>query len=75
MEISDARSDIVDGQQRQRALERLAAAEGAYERWHHYPLPFVCMVGANELQETEHFYVVNSTAQSVKANLALDLLA
>ena len=65
---------IVDGQHRLRALERLAAEEGAYERWRHYPIPFVCVVGANELQEMEQFYVVNSTAKSVKTDLALDLL-
>ena len=65
---------IVDGQHRLRALERLAAEEGAYARWRHYPIPFVCMVGANELQEMEQFYVVNSTAKSVKTDLALDLL-
>jgi len=44
------------------------------DRWSHYEIPFVCMLGADEREEMEQFYVVNSTAKSVRTDLALDLL-
>ena len=34
----------------------------------------VCLLGANEHEEMREFYVVNSTAKSVRTDLALDLL-
>ena len=63
---------VVDGQHRLCALTELAIED--YEKWHDYCFPFVCMVGATEMQEMRQFYVVNSTAKSVKTDLAYTLL-
>lgn len=63
---------VVDGQHRIEALKRLY--EGEPERWADYKIPFVCMLGATELEEMEQFYVVNSNAKSVPTTLAYDLL-
>ena len=64
--------NVVDGQHRLRALEQLALED--YESWHSYKIPFVCMIGADEYDEMQQFYVVNSTAKAVKTDLAYDLL-
>jgi DGQHR domain-containing protein len=63
---------VVDGQHRVAALARLFEEDP--ERWGDYEVPFVCMLGAGELEEMRQFYVVNSTAKSVRTDLALDLL-
>jgi len=63
---------VVDGQHRVLALERLMKAEP--ERWGSFLIPFVCMLGADAREEMEQFYIVNSTAKSVRTDLALDLL-
>lgn len=63
---------IVDGQHRIEALARLMDEEP--ERWSAFELPFVAMLGASEREEIRQFYVVNSTAKSVRTDLALDLL-
>lgn len=63
---------VVDGQHRVVALTRLVQMDS--DRWSHYEIPFVCMLGADEREEMEQFYVVNSTAKSVRTDLALDLL-
>ena len=63
---------IVDGQHRAEALRRLVAEDAG--RWGDYSVPFVCMLGADEQAEMEQFYIVNSTAKSVRTDLALDLL-
>jgi DGQHR domain-containing protein len=63
---------VVDGQHRIEALAKLIAEEP--EKWSGYEVPFVCMIGADELEEMKQFYVVNSTAKSVRTDLALDLL-
>ena len=63
---------VVDGQHRIEALAKLIAENP--ERWSDYEVPFVCMLGADELEEMKQFYVVNSTAKSVRTDLALDLL-
>lgn len=63
---------VVDGQHRIEALAKLVEEDPA--KWSDYPIPFVCMLGADELEEMEQFYVVNSTAKSVRTDLALDLL-
>jgi len=63
---------VVDGQHRVLALEKLVLADP--ERWSSFMLPFVCMLGADEREEMRQFYVVNSTAKSVRTDLALDLL-
>ena len=54
------------------ALEKLIEEEG--EHWLKFRFPFVCMIGASEEQEMEQFYIVNSTAKSVRTDLALALL-
>ncbi len=63
---------IVDGQHRVLALEKLVREEG--EHWLNFRIPFVCMIGATEDEEMEQFYIVNSTAKSVRTDLALALL-
>jgi len=63
---------VVDGQHRIEALAKLVEEDP--ERWSGYLIPFVCMLGAEEIEEMEQFYVVNSTAKSVRTDLALDLL-
>ncbi len=63
---------VVDGQHRIEALAKLVA-EGP-EAWSSYEITFVCMLGADEHEEMKQFYVVNSTAKSVRTDLALDLL-
>lgn len=63
---------VVDGQHRIEALCRLVEADA--DRWAAFEIPFVCMLGAPEQEEMEQFYVVNSTAKSVRTDLALDLL-
>jgi DGQHR domain-containing protein len=63
---------VVDGQHRVEALARLVDEDEA--RWGAFEIPFVCMLGASEREEIRQFYVVNSTAKSVRTDLALDLL-
>lgn len=63
---------VVDGQHRIAALEKLVDEDP--DRWEGYPIPFVCMLGADEGEEMEQFYVVNSTAKNVRTDLAFDLL-
>ena len=63
---------VVDGQHRVLALEKLMDEDA--ERWAHFSIPFVCLLGADEEEEMRQFYIVNSTAKSVKTDLALTLL-
>lgn len=63
---------VVDGQHRIMALKEVF--EEDMERWSAFTIPFICFLGATERQEMEQFYTVNSTAKSVKTDLALDLL-
>jgi hypothetical protein len=63
---------VVDGQHRVLALQKLIREDG--EDWLSFRIPFVCMIGATEEEEMEQFYIVNSTAKSVRTDLALSLL-
>jgi DGQHR domain-containing protein len=63
---------VVDGQHRILALKKLIEEDP--ERWSSLMIPFVCLLGAPEEEEMEQFYIVNSTAKSVKTDLALALL-
>lgn len=63
---------VVDGQHRVLALEKVI--ERAPDKWGDFPIAFVCMMGGDELKEMTEFYVVNSTAKSVRTDLAYDLL-
>ncbi len=63
---------VVDGQHRIESLAKLVDEDPA--KWSEFQIAFVCMLGADEQQEMEQFYVVNSTAKSVRTDLALDLL-
>jgi DGQHR domain-containing protein len=63
---------VVDGQHRIEALAKLVDENP--EKWSDYQVSFVCMLGADEFEEMTQFYVVNSTAKSVRTDLALDLL-
>ncbi|MBM3506176.1 MAG: hypothetical protein FJX64_00305 [Alphaproteobacteria bacterium] len=48
--------------------------QDAPEKWANFRVQVVLMVGASEKEEMEQFYIVNSTAKSVRTDLALDLL-
>ena len=63
---------VVDGQHRVLAFERLC--EEDLEKWRDTKLQFVLMLGASEQEEVKQFYTVNTTAKSVRTDLALDLL-
>jgi DGQHR domain-containing protein len=63
---------VVDGQHRVLALHKLITEDE--ERWCGFMFPFVCMLGGSEEEEMEQFYIVNSTAKSVRTDLALALL-
>jgi DGQHR domain-containing protein len=63
---------VVDGQHRILAVDKLYREEP--DRWAAFRIQFVLMVGATTQEEMEQFYVVNSTAKSVRTDLALDLL-
>lgn len=63
---------VVDGQHRILAFERLYRESP--ERWGDHKLQFVLMLGAREREEVNQFYIVNTTAKSVKTDLAFDLL-
>ncbi len=63
---------VVDGQHRVLALKKLI--EEDTERWSQFMIAYVCLLGAPEEEEMEQFYIVNSTAKSVKTDLALTLL-
>lgn len=64
---------VVDGQHRIKALEKLIQEEDA-ELWSKYPIPFVCMLGADEREEMEQFYTINTKAKPVRTDLAYELL-
>ncbi len=72
LRLDGERLYVVDGQHRIESLAKLVDEDPA--RWSGFTIAFVCMLGANEQQEMEQFYVVNSTAKSVRTDLALDLL-
>jgi len=70
--LGDEKLHVVDGQHRVAALDRLVQEDP--DKWSDFELPFVSMLGASEREEIRQFYVVNSTAKSVRTDLALDLL-
>ena len=72
LRLENSRLHVVDGQHRVEALRCLIDEDP--KRWGDFRIPFVCVLGANERQEMEQFYVVNSTAKSVRTDLAYDLL-
>jgi DGQHR domain-containing protein len=68
---------VVDGQHRilslQKVIEDEARKEGG-QQWLSFQIPFVCMLGADENEEMDQFYIVNSKAKSVRTDLAYELL-
>ena len=70
---SEARLFVVDGQHRLLALDSLNQADPA--RWGGFRVPFVCIVGASELEEARLFLDINQNAKKVKLDLALALVA
>ncbi|GGZ16613.1 DGQHR domain-containing protein [Novosphingobium colocasiae] len=64
---------VVDGQHRIKALEKLIQEEDE-ELWSKYQIPFVCMLGADEGEEMEQFYTINTKAKPVRTDLAYELL-
>lgn len=71
--VPDTKFYVVDGQHRILALKKLIE-DGDAERWSKYQIPFTCMLGANEDEEMDQFYIVNSKAKSVRTDLAYELL-
>jgi len=69
---SDIKFYIVDGQHRALAFGILH--EENFEKWGDYKIQFVAMLGASVDQEMKQFYTVNSTAKSVKTDLAYNIL-
>ena len=67
------RLEVVDGQHRVLALATLVDEDAS--RWGEFEVPFVCMLGADELQETRQFHVLNSAATGLGSDLTLDLLS
>lgn len=65
---------VVDGQHRIKALEKLITEEDA-DVWSKYQMAFVCMLGADEREEMEQFYIINTKAKPVRTDLAYELLA
>lgn len=63
---------VVDGQHRLLALGK--AVEDGYRKLLDLQIPFTCMVGADENEEMEQFYQVNSNAKAVRTDLAYALL-
>ena len=63
---------VVDGQHRILAFERLYRKDP--DKWGGHKLQFVLMLGAREHEEVNQFYIVNTTAKSVRTDLAFDLL-
>ncbi|MCY3878377.1 MAG: DGQHR domain-containing protein [Rhodobacteraceae bacterium] len=63
---------VVDGQHRVLAFKQLHSEDKG--KWGAVKLQFVLMLGADENEEMEQFYTVNTTAKSVRTDLALDLL-
>ena len=70
--LNEEKLYVVDGQHRVTALASLV--EDDPETWANFRISFVCMLGGDELEEMEQFYIVNSTAKSVRTDLALDIL-
>jgi len=68
----NAKFFVVDGQHRVLAFKKLFDEDDG--KWIDYKLHFVLMLGATATEEMNQFYVVNTTAKSVKTDLALDLL-
>jgi len=64
---------VVDGQHRLLALYELFKKDP--KRWGGFLIPFVCIVGATELEEAKLFLDINQNAKKVKLDLALALIA
>jgi DGQHR domain-containing protein len=63
---------VVDGQHRVLALHK--ALFDGWEEGADYEVPFLCMLGANEMEEMKQFYEINSNAKSVRTDLALAII-
>ena len=72
LSLNKKRLYVVDGQHRIESLRGLIDENP--DEWSDFLIPFVCVLGASEREEMEQFYVVNSTAKSVRTDLAYDLL-
>ena len=72
LSLNNKRLYVVDGQHRIESLRGLIDENP--DEWSDFLIPFVCVLGASEREEMEQFYVVNSTAKSVRTDLAYDLL-
>ncbi|MDA7982741.1 MAG: DGQHR domain-containing protein [Alphaproteobacteria bacterium] len=74
LQIADLMRDgeqfhIVDGQHRVQAFERLIVTESLLHFKTH-PIPFICILGAPEVEEMTQFHLVNSNAKPVNIGLS-----
>jgi DGQHR domain-containing protein len=69
---SAAKFYVVDGQHRILAFQK--AFDDGWHQAAEFQVPFTCMLGADEDEEMEQFYVVNSNAKAVRTDLAYALL-
>jgi len=69
---SDIKFYIVDGQHRILAFKILY--DENFDKWGDYQIQFVAMLGASKELEMKQFYTVNSTAKSVRTDLAYNIL-
>ncbi|MFD2579600.1 hypothetical protein ACFSTD_15450 [Novosphingobium colocasiae] len=65
---------VVDGQHRIKSSRKKLIQEEDEELWSKYQIPFVCMLGADEGEEMEQFYTINTKAKPVRTDLAYELL-
>ena len=72
LSVRDDELYVVDGQHRLEALKELIESDEG--KWESFKIPFVCLLGASELEEMRQFHVVNSEAKSVGTDLANALL-
>lgn len=70
--LSEFEFEVVDGQHRILGYEK-AINDGWHEGQSRL-IPFTCLLGADEAEEMRQFYIVNSTAKAVRADLAFALL-
>lgn len=73
LHLSSEKLYIVDGQHRFLALKELLDSDRKSD-FIDYIIPCILILGATEIEEMKEFYVVNTTAKSVKTDLALAIL-
>jgi len=65
---------IVDGQHRIASLKKAIDSNNVDPGIRKIKIPFICMIGATEIEEMTQFYTINDTAKSISTSLAFALL-